>query len=86
MEIQYAKSAAKAIQSLPAPLRRNIGNRIKKLTETPPIGDIKVMQGYSDGRCRLRVGSIRIVYKYLEQGNGKVLYIIDVGYRGDIYK
>ena len=44
------------------------------------------MQGYSDNRYRLRVGGHRIIYKYLTDTAVIVLYIMDIGSRGDIYK
>lgn len=44
------------------------------------------MQGYSDGRKRLRTGKYRIIYNYGQNGEIKVLYIMDVDTRGDIYK
>ena len=63
-----------------------IRSAIQGLTLTPPIGDIKVMQGYADIRKRLRVGSWRIIYKYGAENNVEILFIIDIGNRGDIYK
>ena len=59
---------------------------IQDLTLTPPKGDIKVMQGYNDDRKRLRVGSWRIIYKYGVDNEIDILFIIDIGNRGDIYK
>ena len=44
------------------------------------------MQGYSDGRKRLRIGKYRVIYNYGQDGEIKVLYIMDVDTRGDIYK
>ena len=58
---------------------------IEGLTEIPPKGDIKVMQGYSDGRKRLRVGKYRIIYQYRDDGNVYV-WVIEIATRGDIYK
>lgn len=52
----------------------------------PPEGDIKILQGYDDGRMRLRVGKYRIIYRYDIDNQLKILYIIDIGSRGDIYK
>ena len=43
-------------------------------------------QGYDDGRMRLRVGKYRIIYRYDIDNQLKILYIIDIGSRGDIYK
>ena len=59
---------------------------INGLTENPPVGDIKPMQGYSDGRKRLRVGSWRVIYKYGADGEIDILFVMDIGNRGDIYK
>ncbi|MEH2933432.1 type II toxin-antitoxin system RelE/ParE family toxin [Acutalibacter sp. JLR.KK004] len=56
------------------------------LTEKPPKGDIKPMQGYSDGRMRLRVGGWRVVYRLEQDGRVEVLLIMEIGNRGDIYK
>lgn len=56
------------------------------LTQTPPQGDIKPMEGKPAGRFRLRVGGYRVVYRYNQDGIMIVLYIIDVGPRGDICK
>lgn len=44
------------------------------------------MQGYSDGRQRLRVGKYRVVFKYTVDNEIEIVYIIDIGSRGDIYK
>ena len=52
----------------------------------PPEGDIKEMQGFSDGRLRLRVGSFRVIYRYTDEGEIKVLLVMEIGNRGDIYK
>jgi len=86
MNITYSKQAAKAINALDSPIKQNVKARIEGLTEAPPQGDIKPLQGYSDGRQRLRVGKYRIVYRYEVENNEKVLYIMDIGSRGDIYK
>lgn len=86
MEIRYSKSAQKAIESYDRPTKQRIKAGIEDLTKKPPEGDIKRMQGYTDGRLRLRVGKYRIVYRYDHDGMIEVLLIIDVDSRGDIYK
>lgn len=86
MPIEYAKSAAKALQRMDKDLRKRLHDAIMGLTRTPPEGDIKPMQGYKDGRYRLRVGGYRVVYRYDSRGTMIVLFIIDVGARGDVYK
>jgi mRNA interferase RelE/StbE len=86
IKIKYAKIALKALNKYDAPTRRFIREKIRGLTETPPVGDIKLMQGYSDGRLRLRTGKYRIVYKYNIEKNIKSLHIIEIDSRGGIYK
>ncbi len=86
MEIRYAKSAAKALESMDRPTKARIRAGILGLTQKPPQGDIKTMQGYHDGRQRLRVGKYRIVYRYGVENQIEILHIMEIGSRGDIYK
>lgn len=86
MEIRYAKSAAKALEGLDKPTKARIRAGILGLTQKPPQGDIKTMQGYHDGRQRLRIGKYRIIYRYGVENQLEILHIIDIGSRGDIYK
>lgn len=86
MEIQYSKSSLKFLGKLDKRSVDRIRTAIEGLTHTPPEGDIKTMQGYTDGRKRLRVGSWRVIYRIDNVGQVEILYIIDIGNRGDIYK
>ena len=86
MEIEYSRTAARVLQRMPKDLRTAIRQAIQGLTETPPRGDIKPMQGYDDGRYRLRVGGYRVIYRYDNRGNAIVLCVLKVGSRGDFYK
>lgn len=86
LEIRYAKSAVKVLESLDRPTKARIRDGIQGLTQKPPQGDIKPMQGYHDGRLRLRVGKYRIIYRYGAENQLEILYIMDIGSRGDIYK
>lgn len=86
MEIRYDKTALKYLQSLPRNIRDSIRNAILGLTENPPKGDIKTMQGYKDGRKRLRVGKYRVIYRYSKDKELDILVVMEIGSRGDIYK
>lgn len=86
MVIKYSKDSLKFLSKLDKKSVARIRAAIQDLTLTPPKGDIKVMQGYSDNRKRLRVGSWRIIYKYGVENEIEILLIIDIGNRGDIYK
>lgn len=86
MEISYSKSAAKAINGLDRPTKQRIRDGILGLTKKPPEGDIRPLQGYNDGRQRLRVGKYRVIFKIDLESEIQILYIMNVGSRGDIYK
>ena len=86
MKIVYSKNSLRFLSKLEPKAVARIREAIEGLTHNPPEGDIKPMQGYSDGRKRLRVGSWRVIYRYDRDGQIEVLLIIDIGNRGDIYK
>lgn len=86
MIIRYSKDALKFLSKLDKKSVTRIREAISGLTLDPPVGDIKPMQGYTDNRKRLRVGSWRVIYKYGTECQVEILFIIDIGNRGDIYK
>ena len=86
MRIEFTKAAIKALKRMDEPLRSRVLMAIQGLTETPPKGDIKPMQGNPAGRYRLRVGGYRVIYAYRQDGAMCILCILDIGSRGDIYK
>lgn len=86
MEIRYHKKAKKFIEAQDRQTKQRIKNGIIGLTSEPPQGDIKIMQGYKDGRQRLRIGKYRIVYRYTTENIIDVLHIMNIDSRGDIYK
>lgn len=86
MVTKYSRDALKFLSKLDTKSVTRIRTAIQGLTLTPPVGDIKVMQGYTDNRKRLRVGSWRIIYKYGAENEIEILFVIDIGNRGDIYK
>ena len=85
-QIKYSKDALKFLAKLDKKSVSRIREAILGLTAVPPVGDIKMMQGYSDGRKRLRVGSWRIIYKQVSEDVFEIIYVIDIGNRGGIYK
>ena len=86
LRIVYSKSAIKFLSKLDQKSVTRIRDAIAGLTHNPPEGDIKPMQGFSDGRKRLRVGAWRVIYRLDRDGMVEILFIIDIGNRGDIYK
>ena len=86
MEIIYFKSAAKALQKMDTSTKNRMKARIQGLAQNPPVGDIRPMEGSTNGSCRLRVGNLRVIFRYAVENDEKFVYIIDIGYRGSIYK
>ena len=86
MLIRYSKDSLKFLAKLDKKSVKRIRSAIDGLTCNPPIGDIKPLQGFSDGRSRLRLGSWRVIYKYGVENSLEILFVLDIGNRGDIYK
>ena len=86
MVIRYSKNALRFLSKLDKNSVTRIRNAIDGLLHIPPEGDVKLLKGYDDNRKRLRVGSWRIIFKYVAENKLEILYIIDIGNRGDIYK
>lgn len=85
LEIIYSKSAVKSIKIMDKNIKQRIKDGIEGLTEVPPEGDIKQLQGINPITYRLRVGKYRVIYEYI--GDEKeILFIKNIGSRGDIYK
>ena len=86
MEVKYSKAALKFLAKSDKATVNRIRIGIEGLKINPPKGDIKLMQGFDDGRQRLRIGKYRIIFKRLLDGTYEIIYIMDIGSRGDIYK
>ncbi len=86
MIVKYSKDSLKFLAKQEKKTVERIRTAISGLTEKPPVGDIKPMQGAGEGKYRLRIGSWRVIYRYDLEGNLEVLFIIDIGNRGDVYK
>ena len=86
-DVCYSKAAQKFIKTRDAKEKERIKDAIEvHLKHLPASGDIKPLEGYSDDRKRLRIGSIRIVFRYDNDNTLLILSIIDIGNRGDVYK
>ncbi len=86
MIIRYSKEALKFLARLDAKSVERIRTAVRGLTKEPPIGDIRPLQGYSDQRMRLRVGGWRVIFRYGSEGEVEILFVLDIGNRGDVYK
>ena len=80
--IVIKKLAEKFIVKLPKPEKERI---LKAIYQLPEGTDVKELKGKnSKSLYRLRVGDYRIIYTI---DNGElIVYVVDAGNRGDIYK
>lgn len=94
MKIRYSKKSIKFLAKQEKATVNRIKTAIQKLSVAPSECDIKELKGTDKGKMRMRVGTFRVIYFYkdeTEQVNNKeveieILFIDEVGNRGDIYK
>lgn len=102
MKIRYSKKSLKFLAKQEKATVTRIRTAVQKLSVAPSECDIKEMQGADKGKMRMRVGSFRVIYFYKEETeqetvieNGQeitkeveieILFIDEIGNRGDIYK
>ncbi len=85
-EIHFSSEARNFIKKCDPKLKQQLKESIESLKTMPPAGDIKSLEGYKDGRMRMRIGKYRVIFRYEQRGDQRVIHIIDRGSRGDIYK
>lgn len=85
-EILITKRADKQLKKLSATIREKIAEQIYMLGLDPdnPNLDIKSLTNDPDAKLRLRVGNYRV--KFNRDGEIKIIEIVKVGHRKDIYK
>lgn len=86
MRISYSKEALKFLKKLDRKSVGRIRTAIEGLTHTPPEGDIKAMRGSREECFRLRIGGWRVIYRYGKEQELEILFVLEIGNRGDIYK
>jgi len=83
-EIIFHNRAQKAYDKLDDKTASRINKAIEGLKVNPFLGkDIKKLRGKLEGRYRLRVGALRVVYKV--EVDESLIIIEAIGGRGDIY-
>lgn len=84
--IKYSKDAVKFIKKQEQTVKDRLRKAIEGLKNVPMTGDILPMEGYKDGRMRLRVGTYRVIFKEISEIEVDIIFIMEIGSRGDIYK
>lgn len=79
--IILAKSASKYLAKLDKKTIERITSALRDLQCEPMQGDLETIKGERD-KMRLRIGNYRVLFRV---DNG-IIYVLDIGPRGDIYK
>ncbi|MDB9493759.1 type II toxin-antitoxin system RelE/ParE family toxin [Spirulina major CS-329] len=92
MEIEFHKNAVKALKKLSPKdtqkIRTKLLTLLNSLEETGVVAsgelDIKALEGNWQGFFRMRVGKLRVIFRI--DAEQEILYIYNLGSRGNIYK
>lgn len=77
-----ARKALKKLARSDRKLYERVDRALDLLAEHPALG--KNLQGVFRGRRSYRVGSLRIIYRF--ESERLVVYVLDLGQRGRIYR
>ncbi|OGY30586.1 MAG: hypothetical protein A3A57_02255 [Candidatus Woykebacteria bacterium RIFCSPLOWO2_01_FULL_41_12] len=81
--VKYSKNAAKDLSKLDNLVKRRIKEVVEtKLIENPVVNSTKLRDFEVKGARRLRVGNYRVIIFI----TGKVIEILRIGHRREIYK
>jgi mRNA interferase RelE/StbE len=86
-QLKLHKHVQKFLSALPPVWRERFIEKFDLLKENPfhhPQLDIKPMQGTNPQLYRLRIGSYRVIYQI--QNEQLIVYLMEAGNRGDVYK
>ena len=85
LKVEFTKESEKVLSDLEKSIAQRILKKIRWLAEN--YGQINhiPLKGQFEGTYKLRVGSYRIVY-IIKEGPPKILAILLVGHRREIYK
>ena len=81
--IEFAKSAAKALKSIPRKDQKRIAKKIESLAESRPSPSKTKMKGNNPFH-RVRVGDYRIIFEI--QNDIFLILILKIGHRREVYR
>ena len=81
-QIQSDKKAKKYLKKLPQKIQKQIKGHVKRISENPLSG--YPLDGNLGGKYAIDSGEYRIIYKIYREI--KIIVVLNIGPRGDIYK
>ena len=85
LKVEFTKESEKALSDLEKSIAQRILKKIRWLAENHEQINHIPLKGQFEGTYKLRVGSYRIVY-IIKEGAPKILSVLLVGHRREIYK
>jgi len=85
-KIFYTKKAYKSLQKLSKTDSKNILDKISFFSQNNPMTFSKKLHNPKYGTYRFRIGNYRAIFDLDDNGNIKILMILDIKHRKDIYK
>ena len=82
--IRFSHKAQKELQKLDPPIQKRVFATILRLQTTRTSQQLKSLVGSDSAQFRLRVGDYRVLYDVYHEE--KVVYIMRIGHRKDIYR
>ena len=82
--VRLSDETIKKLRKLDKKQAVKITDKIQYLSDFRSLNTIKKMEGRIRSNYRLRVGDIRVIFDVDEKD--KIVWIVDVGFRGSIYK
>lgn len=85
--VVYVKSAEKKLFSLEKQTAERIAKKIEYYSSTSdPLSEAKSLSGNMKGFYRYRVGDYRIIFSIDSKGNIRILTILEIDHRKDVYR
>lgn len=82
-QLTLSRETVKFLKKQEKSVQLRISNALKGLLIQPPIGDIKPLKG-KKGLLRLKIGPYRTIFEI--DHDEKIVYILTIDNRGDVYK
>lgn len=88
--VEFHKKAEKSLKKMPQNRAQQILKAVRELAEMTDPSDhhqVIAMQGNWLGHWRMRVGSYRVIFRLIQEGDSEILlvWVNHVGPRGGIY-
>lgn len=82
--VKFANEGLKRLRKLDSKIARKVTEKAEMLGNFRSLNTIKKMEGYGKDFYRMRVGDVRIIFRVTEEN--KTVWVVDMGFRGGVYR